>query len=51
MAICSRFDLPRGIAADAHYLYARVERSLGHPDAAARHLDEGMAIATMLGNP
>ena len=50
MAVCSRFELPRGTA-DAHYLYARVERSLGHPEAAARHLDEGMVIATKLGNP
>ena len=50
MAICRRYDLPRGIA-DAHYLYARVERSLGRPDSAARHLDEGMVITTKLGNP
>ncbi len=50
VTICRRFDLPRGIA-DAHYLQARVERNLGRPEAAARHLDEGMALAAKLGNP
>ena len=51
MLACRRYDLPRGIA-DAHYLYARVERSLGHPEAAARHLDEGIVpLPTKLGNP
>ncbi len=50
MALCRRYDLPRGMA-DAHYLYARVERSRGHPDVAARHLDEGQPLAAKLGNP
>ncbi len=50
MAVCRRYDLPRGIA-DAHYLFARIERSLGHPEAATQHLDAGMEIAAKLGNP
>ena len=50
MALCQRYDLPRGVA-DAHYLFARIERSLGHPDAAAKHLDDGMEVAAKLGNP
>ncbi len=50
LAISNRYDLRRGTA-DAHYLFARVERSLGNADASARHLDEGMKIATQLGNP
>ena len=50
MAVCRRYDFPRGVA-DAHYLFARVERSLGHPEAATQHLDAGMEIAAKLGNP
>lgn len=50
MAICLQYDLPRGVA-DAHYLRARVERTLGHADVSASHLDDGMQIVAKLGNP